>query len=71
VVRQETWSYSTCGLVNAQSVMHMVFQLYVLRFDSALVIKAAFPLVNRSPPKLDNQFFGILKYSACINMLLG
>ena len=30
------WSYGTC--VNAQSIMHIVFQLYdVLRFDSTVV----------------------------------
>ena len=36
MVRQETWSYNT-WFVNAQSILHIVFQLYdVLRFDSRL-----------------------------------
>jgi len=47
-----------CGLtvlvlVNAQSSMHIVFQLYdVLRFDSTVVINV---LINISFPKLNNQ----------------
>jgi len=49
-----------CGLtvlvlVNAQSIMHIVFQLYdVLRFDSTVVINV---LINVSSPKLNNQIF--------------
>jgi len=49
-----------CGLtvlvlVNAQSIMHIVFQLYdVLRFDSTVVINV---LINISSPKLNNHFF--------------
>jgi len=49
-----------CGLmavvlVNAQSIMHIVFQLYdVLRFDSTVVIHV---LINISSPKLNNQIF--------------
>jgi len=49
-----------CGLivhvlVNAQSIMHIVFQLYgILRFDSTVVINV---LMNMSSPKLSNQFF--------------
>ena len=49
-----------CGLtvlvlVNAQSSMHIVFQLYdVLRFDSTVVINV---LINISSPKLNNQIF--------------
>jgi len=40
-------------LVNAQSSMHIVFQLYdVLRFDSTVVINV---LINISFPKLNNQ----------------
>ena len=47
-----------CGLavlvlVNAQSIMHIVFQLYdVLRIDSTVVINV---LINISSPKLNNQ----------------
>jgi len=53
-----------CGLtvlvlLNAQSIMHTVFQLYdVLRFDSTVVINV---LINISSPKLNNQFFLISK----------
>jgi len=49
-----------CGLTvlvlaNAQSIMHVVFQLHdVLRFDSAVVINV---LINISFPKLNNQIF--------------
>jgi len=49
-----------CGLtilvlVNAQSILHIVFQLYdVLRFDSTVVINV---LINVSSPKLNNQIF--------------
>jgi len=56
-----------CGLtvlvlVNAQSIMHIVFQLYeVLRFDFTVVINA---LINISSPKLNNQIFKISKQSA-------
>ena len=33
------WSYSRLGLVNAQSIMHITFQLYdVLRFESTVVV---------------------------------
>jgi len=42
-------------LVNAQSITHIVFQLYdVLRFDSTVVINV---LINISTPKLHKQFF--------------
>jgi len=48
------WSYGTF-MVNAQSIMHIVFQLYdVLRFDSTVVIHV---LINISSPKLNNQIF--------------
>jgi len=53
-----------CGLtvlvlVNAQSIMRIVFQLYaVLRFDSTVVINVLF---NISSLKLNNQFFLISK----------
>jgi len=49
-----------CGLtvlvlVNAQSIMRIVFHLYdVLRFDSTVVIDV---LINISSPKLNNQIF--------------
>jgi len=50
------WSYNTVlVLVNAQSTMHIVCQLYdVLRFDSAVVIHV---LINISSPNLNNLFF--------------
>jgi len=42
-------------LVNAQSIMHIAFQLYdVLRFHSAVVINV---LINISSLKLNNHFF--------------
>jgi len=53
-----------CGLtvlvlVNAQSMMHVVFQLYdVLRFHSTVVINV---LINISSQKLNNHFFLISK----------
>jgi len=49
-----------CGLtvlvlVNAQSMMHVVFQLYdVLRFHSTVDINV---LINISSQKLNNHFF--------------
>jgi len=49
-----------CGLtvlvlVNAQSILHLVFQLYdVLRCDSTVVINV---LLKISSPKLNNQIF--------------
>jgi len=61
-----------CGLtllvlVNAQSVMHTVFQIYdVLRFDSTVVINV---LINMSSPNLNSQFFFYFE-AECINMLL-
>jgi len=61
VERQETWSH-TLGLINVQSIMHIVFQVYgVLRFDSTVVVNA---LINISSLKLNNQFFLISKCSA-------
>jgi len=42
-------------LVNAPSIVHIVFQLYdVLRFDSAVVINV---LTNIPSPKSNNQIF--------------
>jgi len=55
-----------CGLtvlvlVNAQSILHIVFQLYdVLRFDSTVVINV---LINIPSPKLKKTFFFISKLS--------
>jgi len=47
------------GLVNAQSIMSIVFQLYdVLRFDSTEVINV---LINISSQKLNIQIFLIVK----------
>jgi len=55
-------------LVNAQSIMHTVFQHYdVLRFDSTVRINV---LIKISSPKLNNQFFYYFE-AECINMLLG
>jgi len=52
------WSYGAC-LVNAQSIMHIVFQPHdVLRLDSTVVINV---FINISSPKLNKQFFLILK----------
>ena len=60
MVRQETWSYIR-GLVNAQSMTHIAFQLYdVLRFVSTVVINL---LINISSPKLNNRFVFILKHT--------
>jgi len=53
-----------CGLavlvlVNAQSIMHIVLQLYdVLRFASTVVINV---LINISSAKLNNQVFSNFK----------
>jgi len=48
----EKCGLAVLGLVNAQSIMHIVFQLYdVLRLDSAVVINV---LINTSSPKLNN-----------------
>jgi len=61
-----------CGLtvlvlVNAQSIMHIVFQLYdVLRFDSTVVINV---LINISSPKLNNHFF-YFESLECMNTFL-
>jgi len=49
-----------CGLtvlvlVNAQSILHIVFELYdVLRFDSTVIINV---LTNISSPKLSYKIF--------------
>jgi len=53
MVRQETWSH-VLGLINVQSTMHIVFELYdVLRFDSTVVISV---LINISSLQLNNRF---------------
>ena len=56
MVRQEKWSYSSLlDLINVQSIMPIVFQLYhVFRFDSTVVINV---LINISSPKLNKQIF--------------
>jgi len=49
----EKCGHTVLVLVNDQSIMHIVFQLYdILRFDSTVVINA---LINISSPKLNNQ----------------
>jgi len=46
MVRQETWS--ALGLVNAQTFMHITFQLYdVLGFDSTSVFVKVYKRVSR------------------------
>ena len=51
----EKYGLTVLVLANAQSVMHIVFQLYdILRFDSTVVINV---LINISSPKLNNQIF--------------
>ena len=63
VLEKPTW------FGNAQSIMHIIFQLYdVLSFNTTVVIKV---LANVLFLKLNNQFFSLLKCSACMNMLLG
>jgi len=58
-------------LVNAQSIMHIVFELHdVLRFDSTVVINV---LINISSTKLNNQFFvkfrsRVHKYASGLNL---
>jgi len=55
------WS-TVLVLVNAQSIMHIVFQLQdVRRFGSTVVINV---LINISSPNLNNQIFLILKLIA-------
>jgi len=69
----EKCSLTVLVSVNAQSIMHIVFQLYdVLRFDTTvqynyMVINV---LINISFPKLNNQFSFNFE-AECINMLLG
>jgi len=56
-----------CGLtvlvlVNAQSILHIVFQLYdVLRFDSTVVINVAY-ISMCHPQSQTAKFFRILKF---------
>jgi len=42
------------GLVNTQSIMHIVLHLYVLKFDSIVVINV---FISISSPKLNNKIF--------------
>jgi len=63
------WSYSRLGLVNAQSIMHITFQLHdVLRFESTVVIYVLHQYII-SKVKQPN----ILKFRSleCLNILLG
>jgi len=47
--------FTVLGLVIAQTIMHITFQLRdVLRFDSTVVIHV---LITISSPKLNNQIF--------------
>jgi len=51
----EKCGLTVLDLLNAQSIMHIVFELYdVIRFDSTVVINV---LINISSPKLNNQIF--------------
>jgi len=51
----EKCGLTVLDLVNAQSIMHIVFQFYgVLRFDSTVVINV---LINISSPNLNKQVF--------------
>ena len=56
-------------LVHAQSVMHIVFQLYdVIRFDSTVVINV---LINISLVKVKQPISFKFRSIDCMNMLLG
>ena len=51
----EKYGLTALVLVNAQSIMHIVFQLYdAFRFDSTVVVNV---FINISSPKLNNQIF--------------
>jgi len=63
------WSYSRLGLVNAESIMHIMFQLYdVVRFETAAVIYVLhqYYISNVKQPN-------ILKFRSleCMDILLG
>jgi len=63
------WSYSRFGLVSAQSIMHITFQLYdVLRFEFTVVIYVLHQYII-SKVKQPN----ILKFRSleCMDILLG
>ena len=61
-------SLTVLVLVNAQSIMHIVFQLNdVLRFDSTAQYN--YIVINVLFNKLNNKFFYF--EAECINMLLG
>jgi len=53
-VEGEICGITLLDLVNAQCIMHIVFQLCDIRFDSTVVINV---LINVSCPKLNNQVF--------------
>jgi len=63
------WSYRRLGLVNAQSIMRITFQLYdILRFESSVVIYVLHKYII-SKVKQPN----ILKFRSleCMDILLG
>jgi len=63
------WSYSRLGLVNAQSIMHITFQLYdVLRFESSVVIYVLQQYIISKVKQPNILKFGSLE---CIDILLG
>jgi len=63
----EKYGLPVLVLLNAESIMHIVFQLYdVLRFDSIVVIKV---LTYISSPRSNNQIF--FRSLECMNILLG
>jgi len=58
------WSYSRLGLVNAQSIMHITFQLYdVLRFESTVtvVIYVLHQYIISNEPNTPNVIYENLK----------
>jgi len=63
----EKYGLPVLVLLNAESIMHIVFQLYdVLRFDSIVVIKV---LTYISSPRSNNQI--LFRSLECMNILLG
>jgi len=69
MVKQEMWSYSRLGLVNAQSIMHITFQLYdVLRFESTVVIYVLQQYIISKVKQPSTLKFRSLE---CMDVLLG
>jgi len=63
----EKYGLPVLVLVNAESIMHIAFQLYdVLRLDSTVVVKV---LIYTSSPRLINQI--LFRSLECMNILLG